>query len=518
MVLSLFVGCGKKEDVVQGDGKLTVGIPQKSSITDYDNNAFTKYIEETAGVEIEFVYFSSSATDYKQQLTLMAGGGDKLPDVIVGFGGMGYDNVNQLGEDGFLIDLTDLIEEYGVNYKNALKELTDEKREYVLEKAKNTNDGKIYAMPTVECEAIDQLRSLIYINQNWLNVLGLPIPSTTEELYTTLQAFATKDPNGNGVKDEIPMLGEEGIHSYLINAFVAYDGANFNVTKGKVWDPIKTDEYRQALTYANKLVKEGLYSDLSFTIASNDEYKTLISPVDGPSKVGIFAGHYEYKTDATTNALDEFVALPALADATGKGGYTMSKETNVTWSAFITKDCDDTVSAMKFLDLFYTDETMSRGRHGEKDVDWTYAEGKNAYGTDSYVNIVNGNAFFSGNSTWGTTVLGIMTQKNYLAVAEEGEGRVAQTSRVSKELWTIKTEGKMPEEQVVDLIYTTEENLIKAEKDAKVNSFIGEQNELFMSGEHDVNDDNAWTEFLNTLETLGRSELMKVAQDAFSRK
>lgn len=45
-------------------------------------------------------------------------------------------------------------------------------------------------------------------------------------------------------------------------------------------------------------------------------------------------------TNAATNALDEFVALPALSDATGKGGYTMVVPPGVSWKGFITKDCE----------------------------------------------------------------------------------------------------------------------------------------------------------------------------------
>ena len=58
MTMGIFTGCGKKETTNSGEvGKITVGIPQSSTVTDYDDNAFTKYLEETANVDIEFVYF-----------------------------------------------------------------------------------------------------------------------------------------------------------------------------------------------------------------------------------------------------------------------------------------------------------------------------------------------------------------------------------------------------------------------------------------------------------------------------
>ena len=519
--LGLLAGCGGSNSDVdalpEGTVTLTVGIPQLATVNDYDENAFTKYLEEQANVEIEFVYFSNSQSEYTQQLTLMCGANEVLPDVILGFNFEHY-TVNQYGEDGYFIDLTDYIEEYAPNYKKMLEELDEETREYITEKGKNTNDGAYYGMPRVTCEAIDQLQSMTYINQNWLTKLGLPIPTTVEELKTTLQAFKTQDPNGNGQPDEIPMIGKTGIINYLINAFVLYDMNNFNVTDGKVWDPVTTDEFRQALVFANQLQKDELYDKMSFSISSNAEYKTLISPMDGPSKVGIFVGHHETMTNAATNALDEFVALPALSDATGKGGYTIVEPAGVTWTAYITKDCAYPAAAMKFLDTWYTDETMTRQRHGEKDVDWKYEEKDNAYGSKSYAKVINPEAFFSGDCTWGLNVLGIMTHWNYLLIAEQGEGRIAQASRLQAEQWDVFQNGKRPEEEAVNLIYTTEEYETREEKAGTVNTYIMTETNYFVSGEKDPNNDAQWNEFLTTLKSIGRSELQEVCQNAYDRK
>ena len=57
------------------------------------------------------------------------------------------------GEDGYFIDLTDLIEKYGKNYKAALEGLPEKDREFLEKKAVDTNTGEIYAMPIVLCSA-----------------------------------------------------------------------------------------------------------------------------------------------------------------------------------------------------------------------------------------------------------------------------------------------------------------------------------------------------------------------------
>ena len=43
-----------------------------------------------------------------------------------------------------------------------------------------------------------------FINQTWLDRLGLDIPTTIQELTEVLRAFRDGDPNGNGLRDEVP--------------------------------------------------------------------------------------------------------------------------------------------------------------------------------------------------------------------------------------------------------------------------------------------------------------------------
>lgn len=523
VLVGTLMGCGKKqssgvEALPDETVTLKVGIPQNANVSDYEDNAFTKYLEEYANVKIKFVFFSASESEYKQQLTLMCGANEELPDVLLGFSFDQY-IANQYGEDGYFIDLTDYIEEYAPNYQNQLEKLDDETREYILEKSESKDSNAIYGMPRVMCQAFDDQQSIMYINQNWLDALGLEIPTTTDELKNVLKAFATKDPNGNGEADEIPMIGGSEMINYLLNAFVCYSQSEFNVTDGKIWDPIQTDEFRQGLIFANDLVKEGLYSSLGFSISGFSEYKTLISPTDGASKVGIFTRHHDRMTNSATDTLSEFTALPALSDETGKGGYTIVKEPEIKWTAFITKDCKYPAAAMKLLDAFYLDETITRQRHGEKDVDWIYQEGENANGTSSYTKVLNSEAFFSGNSTWCMNLCGIMSDWSYLPIQQDdGNSRIAESNRLCKEQFDLMADGKRLKETATRLIYTNEEYEIREQKASDVNNYVTKQVVLFASGEEDPRDDAVWQNFLDTVEKLGRSELMEVCQSAYDRK
>ena len=67
-------------------------------------------------------------------------------------------------------------------------------------------DGKIYSLYSYAPFPWNELPYRVWINQSWLDQLGMSAPTTTEEFRTVLEAFKNNDLNGNGKPDEIPMI------------------------------------------------------------------------------------------------------------------------------------------------------------------------------------------------------------------------------------------------------------------------------------------------------------------------
>lgn len=521
MLCGLLTGCGGGTGGKNGtkSGALKVGIPQKASVSDYDDNAYTKYIEENTGVEIEFVYFSSTASEYTQQLALMASSKEELPDVMLGFLGLGNRAVNQYGEDGYFLDLTKLIDEHADTFKEQYDKLTDKVKSLVDLKMKNPNNGCIYGMPVVGQVLIDNIQSLNFINQTWLDKLGMKAPTTIDELYNVLKAFATKDPNENGMADELPMLGGDDLINYVVNSYIYYEQAHpWNVDGGVVSAPFITDEYREALKTLNKLCEEGLYSDLSFTVTSSTELKNLYTPSSGTATVGIWCGHPSTKANTASPVLDEYVALAPLVASTDKGGYLVVSEDTVRVSAFITKDCEDPELAMQFIDFFYEDETVRRGRHGEPDVDWEKGEGVDIYGNQVTTVVLNEQAFFDGAQTWCTNVAGIQTPDNYNVVATEGDGSSARTAKLLQGSYNLIGSYPLKEDTVRNLEYTTEEDDVKEQYESTLNAYVREQAKLFIMGTIDIDSNADWNAYVKQIEELNLNDLLNVKQSAYNRQ
>lgn len=510
--------------VKDGEATLTIGVMQRANVEDYETNALTRYLEENTGVNLEFVYFSSDINEASTQLSLMAAGGEELPDIIWSWMKLEKTRMFEFGREGYFLDLKDLLKENGHYFWEQYEKLSDTEKSRIFNLGTDPETQEFYGMPILLNTQLDNLQTLANINQNWLDKLGLQMPTNVEELRTVLEAFATQDPNGNGQKDEIPVLGGRynssagNFAAYVINAYVYYNWKYpFNVTNGEVWTPFTTDEFRQALIYLNGLCQDGLVSPLAFTGTDVAEYIPLITPAEGSSVTGVFTEHPLTGSENGNMAIDEFVAMPALADATGKGGYTVINPNALLYSSYITADCEDPALAMKFLDFFYNDTTVTSVRFGEEGVDWVRKEGKDYYGNDAHISVVNSDAFAKGNQTWQWNGSSIMTNENYNAISETDDPYTAVLYRLYSEYWGVINDAKIPAQTITEMVYTAEENEIVTEVKTVLQEYLQEAVAQFSTGVLDPNNDADWQAYLDKLDTMGVPKYLDVVKTAYAR-
>lgn len=513
MALGLLTGCGGEKG--KDGGVLTVGIPLYGQVADFEESALTKYVEAELGCKLEFITYVSSSAERMQQLTLQATGGQELPDVMWGWQETSTVTIGEFGEAGYFQDLTDLIDKYAVNYKEQFAKLSKDEQDYINSRG-TTDDGGFYGMPLYTAfDYIDHLQNIMYINKTWLDAVGLSVPTNISELEAVLKAFKSKDPNGNGMADEIPMMGR-GIANYVINAYQYYDATYpADVNNGVVSAPYISDNYRQALITLNEWCKKGLYSDLSITIGTANEIKALITPNNGVARVGIWCGHPLSFTNVASPILEEYIAMPALGDETGAGGYTVVAPQTLMFCGFITKDCKNTELAMKLLDLFYKDEAVTRMRHGEKDVQWKYIEegtAQNALGDDAKFEIIQSDAEAT-SSAWGINGSSIFTSENYMPAVQPNN----QSDRLCTEAWAIQKEANIKKETIARMDYTDDEMDQRQKIEGLIISQVASDRDLFITGTKDPSNDAQWNEYLKSLEDLQLNDLMKLFQTVYDK-
>ncbi len=509
---------------------ITIGIPSSQLTEDYDNNAYTLWLEEQTGVDLQFVFFSSDSTERTTQLNLMVSSTtDKLPDIICGWD-INASLRNELGQDGYLLDLNPYFEKYGYWYYEMYDLLDPEAQRTVFVQARDPKDGAMYVMPgAFDTDGNDSVQCPAAINGAWLEKLGLAVPTTVDELYDVLVAFRDQDPNGNGIADEIPMTGgTQGwadIAEFVINAFVyTNDKYRWNVTNGQIWSPYTTDEYRQAMIYLNKLYKEGLLSPLFFSTSKTAELKALTTPTDGPTIVGVTCGHTALIYETGNERTYEYVALPPLKDATGKGGHSPQQTFTYSNNVFITCDAEDPVLCFKFADFMSGLESFPRQRYGEMGVDWVWLPEEEIYlgstGHPVKMDLLNKGVWNEqNNQTWHT-----LTPKSWACEAgfstkavNDPESWSYKKSLLAKDIWDANRAAGMPDEVVWNLIYNDEEAEIRADYESTCNGYLEEGRALMISGTLDPNSDADWATYLNNLKEMGYDELIKIAQSSYTR-
>lgn len=500
------------------EATLTIGMTSWEAIEDYKEHRVTKYFEEQTGVNLEFVFFEGE--DILTQWALMCTGGEKLPDIMLGFDPFTDDSVvYEYGRDGYLLDLTDLLNEYGHYFWEQYELLSEADQKRIFDAGTDPETGGFYAMPTYLYRDVDSWSTCQAINQKWLDEVGMEAPKNVEELYEVLKAFATQDPNGNGKADEVGMVGKaEGwvadICDYICNAYV-YFNMNYplNVTEGEVWAPFAAEEWREAMIYINKLCSENLLSSMNFTLKDYAECKAFITPPSGDAVVGIWAGYPTLMMEPENPVLEEYVALAPLEDATGKGGYAAPSAAYLEFTTAITCDCEDPALAMRFIDFLNTDGALRAFRVGIEGADYELSEGTTAAGDPAIIKLLEND----GLNSWGGVQTGIFHAKNNARIVENDGSWTSKAAVLGGNMNAANMSAKQNSEVVYEFMYNAEEAAIASETKGQLVEYIRDARAQFATGVMDPNDDSDWHGYLDNLNNIGLEEYVKVSQAAYDR-
>ncbi|MBP3305242.1 MAG: extracellular solute-binding protein [Oscillospiraceae bacterium] len=530
-VLGLFAGCQKtgtestKPEGSQGQDEkvvITIGIPENAKTEDYETNSYTLWLEEQTGFDLKIQKFASAAADYKTQLsTMIVNEKEDLPDMLMNFRGLGDSVWREYALDGYFIPLTPYFEDKEGKSKIFWDRLAEEgvDQGYIdaVIRRCSASDGEIYAFPRIEVAEIDPMDYMVSINQDWLDALKLEVPTDKESLYQVLKAFKTRDPNGNGIPDEMPLIGgtsgNQGgdVVNWLVNMFIYYDDSKwFNLSEnGKTLTvPFADDAYREALKFCRKLYDEGLL----VTDLTNSELKGLIntSP-DANGKytttVGMFVGHPTIIYEAGHDSVFHFSAVPIW-------GYAVNKDNLNSRDAFITEDAKNPDACWELLMLMCTKEGSYRQRYGEKGVDWDDADpGATSFlGHKADIKIMNPGAFTEmNNTTWHSIGQTILTNAENETVQLDDSSSAWDKHKLNlsaNQFFSFtKARENNPKYLMPAIVLNADETEETKNERSNTQKVISSYRLNFIKGNDglDPNNDAHWAQYLNELQTQGLS-------------
>ncbi|MDA1360947.1 hypothetical protein O1R50_15050 [Glycomyces luteolus] len=522
---SAFAACSSEPETTPDD-VITIFAPENADM-DMDSNAFTKVIEEKFDVDLQFetTTYDGAAAGEKRQISLASGDYPDAYMMIPWVDQFNNDELLELGGQGVIVPLDDLIGEDTPNIAAAFEDEPDFKN------AATASDGKIWGLPQWnECFHCSYGTKL-WMNSAWLEALNLQQPTTPEELRTVLEAFKTQDPNGNGKADEIPLSSNVGgtLLPYLMNPFIYTSGFNAEGTtpaslaavNGEVVLQPTRDEWRTAIEYVNSLYEDGLIDEAAFTQNGEALY------AKGNSAEGVILGsvsilHPAAFVDlaAADGRANQYDAVPPLTGPNGSDTSWGGSGGAAGASFVITNRASEAKQKklMQIMDFIFSTEGHIQGEFGVEGVNWE-GPGDDDVALDESMEplyemlaapeAVNNawgamTQYFSDETFRGSQIVGtdIYTQSGY-------ERRLFEATKLY--------EGHESDEAFPhwDVPITGDAATELATIQTNVESFVIQASAEFATGSRDIESDEDWAEFQQNLTDLGADRYVEIYQQAW---
>ena len=513
-------------------GKLSMMIINDAGRTvEVKDLAMVQRWKEDTGIEFDWQVIAADGAAEKLSLTLTAG--DELPDAFWNFiGGLSGQYAVQYAEQDVFIPTQDLINEYCPTLVQILEDNPQYQKEIV------TPDGNMYGFPYIEqMKGLVMTSGPLLINQNWLDQVGMDLPTTVDEFTDILYAFKEAgDLNGNGEADEIPaltMFGPEEIDQFgSYNMFYRFTGCfgqadsycygnyladHLAVIDGKITFTGMNESIRKTADYFHQLYADGLLNVNCFESTSTTNY-TNSELIQTEAKAGV-VGVWTDMQITDNNVRHEYVAVPQLTgEDGGLSGFPLNySEMQDTSDTCITTECKFPEVIACFVEYLISDPSLSvQSNWGA--VGYNYYEDENGmlcFNLDENGDIIPVEPYTS----FGEMRTNTTPARGSMIVLDEYYDTVCQYTYDAVNLLEFqKVNGK--EEQlsrgtnVPKLLMTVEENQRLNQIQPVISDIV---DRYVATSVQNGTDDASWNQYLSDLEAAGVNELVEIFQGAYDR-
>ncbi|PZE22355.1 extracellular solute-binding protein [Paenibacillus xerothermodurans] len=233
---------------------------------------FYQELQKRTGVPLKFI--APPANQAKEALNVMMASGD-LPDMIeytfrTEFPG----GPEKAIKDGYILKLNDLIDKHAPNLKKYLKEHPE------IDKMIKTDNGSYYAFPFIRGDASLMVFQGPIVRKDWLDELGLPVPTTIDEWTAALTAFKEK----KGAAAPITFNSKPRVlNDFNSGAFVGAFGVtrNFYLDDDEIKFGPAEPGYKEFLRLFSQWYKDGLLDKNIATVDSKAMDANMASGASG---------------------------------------------------------------------------------------------------------------------------------------------------------------------------------------------------------------------------------------------
>jgi putative aldouronate transport system substrate-binding protein len=467
-----------------------LSIQPASMIDDWSQHKFFQRSEEITGIKFIFNNVPTDVFNERKQLGWASG---DLPDLFFK-AVIGTEEELIYGEEGLLLPINDLIDQYAPNIQYLFQERPDVRQAITLP------SGNIYTLPQVGAKSI---HPAWYINVVWLDTLGVDMPTNPGELYYALKMIKEGDPNQNNLADEVPMLIQNTtrqVREFMENFGITVDPSGLQYVDydtGTVkYGPIQP-EFKEALFWFRKVFADGLLAVEPQARAKElgHNYQLGLARMDASWVYVGYENEYnmEYEVIVPFEVNGRRIAL-------GTSGITRG-------CTAITNKNQYPEATIRWLDYLYSVDGMRLLRFGEEGEDWRWRgdgtwevilkEGETSAQKMSYTSIQPG-----GQLSWWSDhpVLQEWWKKVYSDAKDNFD---LMTNRLLPYYYTPYPAVTMREDTIREL----------ADLRGTLNTYVNDMMTKFIYGEASI--ETEWDSYVKQIYDMGVEQLLRIYQEAY---
>lgn len=416
-----------------------------------------------------------------------------------------------LAEDGTIVPVNDIWENHS---DGTAKEYYTSGRGAQSVALTSLEDGKMYWLSEIvggDYNGIDTGSPCgPQIRLDWLNQVGLEVPTTTEEFTAALQAFQDADVNGSGEKDEVASYSMEafgnGIAQWFgLGSHYVYV-PNDSDTATSPW--YQTEQVQAYITYMKSLVDAGLLDT-----SGQESQKTAENKISANNGWGAVA-YIEPTISVQEGADPPYLQMVVCQAMDGveplvpiQSGYMVNR-----YFAF-TSQCDLDAAGI-YLDYICTSEFETLTEYGIEGYTYTVNED----GSYSKLQDTEGNlevqCMNANLALWGNAVLPRMyTCDREAELNVLSEGGYPLRAEAIADIYENGNAADLSYDQ--DLAPLTAEELARTnEIEADLSTYSSELLTTLILGQKSMDD---WDTYIADLQRLGLDELIEITQARYDR-
>lgn len=392
VLLGSLTGCGSGEpaeeqgtQTAQKEGKEEAGQEEVPTIVIYNNSgAFSvtgaeagsdesvykemqDYILQETGVKVEIIMPPSDGSAAAEKLNLLLAGGDQID--------AWWGSWTDYASDGIILPLTDYVK---APEGQALYELW---KPWGAWEGVTDTDGTIWAIPRMT----DTTPYQVFVRNDWLELAGMEMPETMEELNEYLYKIKELDPYGNG--ETIPLMIEKGGSTDVLDRVESvFLGGYVETGNGKWLDPkdnkVKpewiADGYVDFLKQLNRWYEDGIIHKESFTMDVDTIKRDLSKGCVGATAIWysrIMQTEQILRESMPDFDRDKYTYVWGMNEAgmTGPNGkLVQTKAMGGNNGLLISSKCEHPEAVMKFVEWSFEWENYTNEMYGPEGKYWQY--------------------------------------------------------------------------------------------------------------------------------------------------